>query len=595
MNEAIAACERVLAKDPKNITALDIKAGAHWRLAQYKSVVECLDRLVALSPQQANAWINRGQALRILGQHDLALASLERALRIDPKNANAWTYHGLVLHEKGLNEESLASLNKAVALGGGIVPLSLLTGVSGALCDWSMSGKQLAAFQQALQEKSRIDHSDIRIFNLLGLPFSLAQLQRITERYAAGSFAAPQPVTPEMRARHISKPRPPRLRIGYFSADFHDHATMFLMAGMFEAHDKSRFETIGICLGRYGSKPDDAMRTRAKRSFDHFVNVTGKTDPEIAQMAREMDIHIAVDLKGHTADNRIGVFTQRTAPIQMHYLGYPGTLGMPGAIDYLVADPVLIPESSRPFYSEKIIELPDSYQVNDRQRAIDPAVPSRTELGLPEDAFVFCSFNNNYKITQEVFGLWMQLLQDMPGSVLWLLADHDAAARNLKQAAQAAGIDPVRIIFAQRVKLPQHLARQAQADLFLDTWPCNAHTTASDALWVGLPVLTCMGETFASRVGASLLTACNLPELITDTPQNYLNRAKELAHDPQQLGSIRRKLQDTRLSVPLFDTVRFTRHLEKAYDMAWERFAQDLPPDHIIVPALPASTIPHRS
>jgi predicted O-linked N-acetylglucosamine transferase (SPINDLY family) len=326
------------------------------------------------------------------------------------------------------------------------------------------------------------------------------------------------------------------------------------------------------------------MRARVRKTFDRFITVAGKTDPEIAQLAREMGLHIAVDLKGFTLSNRLGVFSFRAAPIQMHYIGYPGTLGMPGVIDYQIADRVLVPVQARPFYTEKIIELPDSYQVNDRQRVIDPVVPSRAELGLPDDAFVFCCFNNNYKITRDVFGLWMQLLKEKEGSVLWLLADNDAAARNLKQAARDAGIDSDRLIFAQRADLPQHLARHAQADLFLDTLPYNAHTTASDALWAGLPVLTRMGETFASRVGASLLMACNLPELITRTPQEYLERARELAHDPQQLKAIRQKLQDTRLQVPLFDTERFTRHIERAYDLAWERFAQGLPPDHITVP-----------
>ncbi|MDR0458291.1 MAG: hypothetical protein LBH10_04580 [Burkholderiaceae bacterium] len=358
------------------------------------------------------------------------------------------------------------------------------------------------------------------------------------------------------------------------------------MAGLFEAHDKARFETVGICLGDYGDRPDDAMRVRVKQAFDRFETAGHLDDTQLLALARTLDLHIAIDLKGHTKGERMSIFAQRVAPIQMHYLGYPGTLGMSGAIDYLVADPVLIPAALRPFYAEKIIELPDSYQVNDRQRVIDPVVPSRLELGLPEDAFVFCCFNNNYKITRDVFGLWMQLLQDAPGSVLWLLADNDAAARNLKQAARDAGIAPGRIIFAQRAELPQHLARYARADLFLDTWPYNAHTTASDALWAGLPVLTCMGQTFASRVGASLLTACGLPELITSTPQDYLARAKELADAPAQLAAIRRKLQDTRLNVPLFDTTRFTRHLEKAYDLAWERFAQGLPPDHITVPPM---------
>jgi len=595
-DRAIESLERALQLDPKNANVWFHHGEIEYALGRYGLALTSLERALEIMPEMIDAWINRGIALRVLGQNDRAIESLERAVQLAPQDANVWANRGAIEYALNQYDLALASLKQAVALGNDPFALSLLTDVSSECCDWRMCNKQLVALLQSLQEKnSGLAYKDISPFVLLRFPFSLAKLQGITELHTAGSFETLQPTTSEMRARHIGKPRPQRLRIGYFSADFHNHATMYLMAELFEAHDKARFETIGICLGRYGGQPDDAMRVRAKQAFDRFETAGDLDNDQLLRLARTLDLHIAVDLKGHTKDSRMGVFAQRTAPIQMHYLGYPGTLGMPGAIDYLVADRVLIPESSRPFYSEKIIELPDSYQVNDRQRAIDPVVPSRIELGLPENAFVFCCFNNNNKITQEVFSLWMQLLRDMPHSVLWLLASNDIAARNLKQAAQEAGINPARIIFAQRVKLPQHLARQAQADLFLDTWPCNAHTTASDALWVGLPVLTCMGETFASRVGASLLTACNLPELITSTPQDYLSRAKELAHDPQQLVAIRRKLQDTRMTVPLFDTVRFTRHLEKAYDMAWERFAQGLPPDHIIVPALPASTIPRRS
>jgi predicted O-linked N-acetylglucosamine transferase (SPINDLY family) len=588
--EAQHVLQVVLKRHPLLALGWSLMGAAHQKLGQTPQALACYRKAQTLTDNraaQAAAFAN--MATLIKNQDiNLALQHARRAVELEPDFPGVQAILASLLIDDGQADAAYqAAQRERDQHGDNPFALSLLTRVSSERCDWRMGDDQLAALRQALQgETADTACGFINPFVMLRFPFSLAELQRITQAHTARAFAQPQSVTAEMRARHVGKPRPQRLRIGYFSADFHNHATMFLMAGFFEAHDKSRFETIGICHGHYSDEPDDTMRARAKQTFDRFISVADKTDLEIAELARELDIHIAVDLKGFTLSNRLGAFVQRAAPIQMHYLGYPGTLGMPGVIDYLVADPVLIPQASRPFYSEKIIELPDSYQVNDRQRASDPVVPSRLELGLPEDAFVFCCFNNNYKITPEVFGLWMQLLQDLPSSVLWLLADNDAAARNLKQAAQDAGIDPGRIIFAQRASLSQHLARQARADLFLDTWPYNAHTTASDALWVGLPVLTCMGETFASRVGASLLTACNLPELITDTPQNYLARAKALAHDPQQLGAIRRKLQDTRLTVPLFDTARFTRHLETAYDLAWERFTQGLPPEHITVPSM---------
>jgi len=559
--------------------------GMTWqKQRRYQEAFEAYSQALRCNPRLADAWLNAAQALSHLDRHAQARAAAERAVQIAPDYIQALHTLGAVLCDGDDSEEDAAYpwLEKAYRLDPqDSLALFYLIARDVRQCNWMQIEARLPVLRRFIEQGRT---AALQPFPLLSLPFTPAQLRDVTAQSCALEFSGLTRLgVQEGWGGAVRRPRPQKLHIGYFSADFHNHATMYLMAGLFEAHDKSRFETIGICLGRYDGT-DSPMRQRAKRAFDRFKTTDGLNDDQLLTLVRKLDLHIAVDLKGHTKGSRMDLFAQRTAPIQMHYLGYPGTLGMPGAIDYLVADRVLIPESSRPFYTEKIIELPDSYQVNDRQRTIDPVVPSRLELGLPENAFVFCCFNNNYKITREVFQLWMQLLQDKPDSVLWLLADNDAAARNLKQAARDAGIDPERLIFAQRAGLPQHLARHAQADLFLDTWPYNAHTTASDALWAGLPVLTCMGQTFASRVGASLLMACNLPELITGTPQEYLNRAKELAHDPQQLGAIRRRLRDTRLTVPLFDTERFTRHLERAYDLAWERFAQGLPPDHISVP-----------
>jgi len=586
--EALQVLQALLKRYPRLALGWSLMGNAHQKLEQTSQALACYRKAQTCTDNPAALAANHVNMALLLKPHDmgLALQHARRAAELQPDLPYMQALLASLLADSGqLDEAYQIARREHERHGNGPFALSLLMKACSEHCDWGMYDDYWAALKQALQGQA--DDATLAFINpflLLRLPFDLAELQRITQAHTAATLTSPQPVSPEMKARHIGKPRPQRLRIGYFSADFHNHATMYLMAGLFEAHDASRFETIGICHGSYGDKPDDAMRTRAKQAFGQFVSVAGKTDSEIVQLARAMDVHIAVDLKGFTEGYRLGAFVQRVAPVQMHYLGYPGTLGMPGAIDYLVADRVLIPEASRQFYTEKIIELPDSYQVNDRQRAIDPVVPSRAELGLPENAFVFCCFNNHYKITREVFGLWMALLQGKPESVLWLLTDNDVVTRNLKQAARDAGIDPSRIVFAQRAELSQHLARHARADLFLDTWPYNAHTTASDALWAGLPVLTCMGQTFAARVGASLLTACNLPELITRTPREYADRARELAHDPRQLEAIRRKLQDTRLTVPLFDTERFTRHLEQAYDLAWERFAQGLPPAHITVP-----------
>jgi len=584
-DEALATVEQVTARWPAFAEGWNLKGMILQKRRRDQQALTAYEQALRCNPRLADAWANAAQVLSLLHRHANACAAARRAVQLAPDYLPALRVLGVVLchgddHER---EAAYPWLEKASLLDPeDAVLLPYLLQRDAHRCNWASIDERMPVLRRLVQQGRVMAEQQ---FLLLHLPFSPAELRDACAKTYAQSFPnlSRSGIQAAGQVNAVGRPRPQKLRIGYFSADFHNHATMYLMAGLFEEHDKSRFETIGICLGRYGG-PDDAMRTRAKRALDRFENAGGLVGDQLLALARKLDLHIAIDLKGHTTGNRMDLFAERVAPVQMHYLGYPGTLGMPGAIDYLVADRVLIPAPLRQFYVEKIIELPDSYQVNDRRRIVAPQSPTRAELGLPENAFVFCCFNNNYKITREVFGLWMRLLQDTPGSVLWLLTRHDAAARNLKQAAQDAGLDPGRIVFAQRAELPQHLARHARADLFLDTWPYSAHTTASDALWAGLPVLTCMGETFASRVGASLLTACNLPELITGTPQEYLARANELAHDPAQLAALRRKLQDTRLTAPLFDTVRFTRHLEKAYDLAWERFAQGLPPDHITVP-----------
>lgn len=370
-----------------------------------------------------------------------------------------------------------------------------------------------------------------------------------------------------------------KIHVAYVSADFREHATSYLMAGMFECHDKTKFEITAISIG-----PDDAsaLRGRLRAAFDDFFDGSLLSDDEIARWIRQKEIDILIDLNGFTQNARTGIFTRRSAPIQVNYLGFPGTMGA-SYIDYLFADATLVPQSHQQDYSEKIVYLPNSYQVNDRKRAISERTLTREDMGLKDHSFVFCCFNNNFKIAPETFDHWSRVLKQVDGSVLWLLESNATAAGNLRKEARSRGLDPERLIFAPLVPLPDHLARHRCADLFLDTLPYNAHTTASDALWSGLPVLTQIGETFAGRVAASLLIAIGLPELITSTPQAYEELAIELATDPKKLAAIKCKLARNRLTTPLFDTHLFTRHIERAYEAIYARYKTGLPPDHIYV------------
>jgi protein O-GlcNAc transferase len=360
-----------------------------------------------------------------------------------------------------------------------------------------------------------------------------------------------------------------RMRIAYLSANFHQHAIGYLTAELFERHDRSRFEVIGVS---FGIDDKSAQRARIVRAFDQFHDVGMQPDDEVAKLLRRLNVDIAVDLMGHTQLARPQILAHRPAPVQVNYLGYPGTMGAE-FMDYVIADPIVLPLDQQPFYAESIVHLPDCYQVNDSKRTIAARTPSRREAGLPEQGFVFCCFNNAWKITKPFFEVWMRLLGAVDGSVLWLLRDNPDTEGNLRQEAQARGIDTARLVLAERLPLEDHLARHRLADLFLDTLPYNAHTTASDALWAGLPVLTCRGLSFAGRVGASLLGAVGLPELVATDLPGYEALALKLATDAPALASIRQKLDRNRLTHPLFDTDRLCRHIEAAFttmrDIRW--------------------------
>jgi predicted O-linked N-acetylglucosamine transferase (SPINDLY family) len=368
------------------------------------------------------------------------------------------------------------------------------------------------------------------------------------------------------------------LRIGYLSADFHKHATAYLIAGLLESHDRQAFDIIGYS---YGPEDRSSMRARLRSACTDFVGIGATSDAEAAARIHADGIDILVDLKGYTQHARPGILTYRAAPIQAQFVGYPGTMGT-RLVDYLIADSFVIPETHFRYYDERIVHLPDCCQPNDPLRSMG-AVPARADAGLPETGFVFCSFNETYKITPAMFDVWMRLLRTVPGSVLWLLASNQWAPANLRREAQLRGVDPSRLIFAPRLSQPAHLGRLSLADLVLDTLPVNAHTTASDALWAGVPVLTCPGETFVSRVAGSLVRTNGLPELIAENLDEYELKARALAERPETLLDLKARVRGRRFTSPVFDARRFAKHLEAAYRAMWDRHTRREAPAPIVI------------
>lgn len=604
-DEALESYERALKLKPDYAEALSNRANVLLELQLFDAALESCERALRIKPDYAEALSNRGNALRGLRRHDEALGSYERALKLKPDYAQALSNRGVALQELMRLDEALESHERAVMLKPGYAEAHYNRGVTlremqrldetqecyeralkikpdyaflygiwlftkAKICNWGGAEKQFAELFEKIRKNEKVTPP----FPVLAFTDSLP-LQRKAAEILVGDK---HPASPALAAMP-KKAGHEKIRIGYYSADFHNHATAYLMAELFERHDRTRFELVAFS---FGPDKSDEMRKRVSAAFDRFIDVRNESDKDIALLSRNIGIDIAVDLKGFTQDMRVGIFSYRAAPLQVNYLGYPGTMGA-GYIDYLIGDGTLIPETSREQYSEKIVYLPNSYQVNDRKRAIAERTFTRKELGLPDVGFVFCCFNNNYKITPATFDGWMRILNRVEGSVLWLLEDNATAAGNLRKEAGARGVDAARLIFAGRMPLAEHLARHRAADLFLDTLPCNAHTTASDALWAGLPVLTCMGEAFASRVAASLLKAIDLAELVTTTQEQYEVLAVDLAANPERLGQIKLKLERNRLTTPLFDTALFTRHLEAAYTQMVERYQADLPPGHIFV------------
>jgi predicted O-linked N-acetylglucosamine transferase (SPINDLY family) len=610
--EAVASFDTAIQLDPRYAEAYNNRGSALHRLRQFQAALESFDKALLLKPEYAVAWCNRGSALHELQQYRAALESFDKALLLDAEFAEAHSNRGNTLHRLQEYQAAAESCDKAIALKPEFAEAwynrgNALLGVQNYpaalesfnqalllrpkyeyvhgmqvhmkqhLCDWADIEGQCRRLEAEIERGEKAASP----FLMLAVSDSAALQKKAAEIYARDKY--PPLLASAASPRH---PRRDKIRVGYFSADYFNHATCYLMAELFERHDKGKFEILAFSFG-----PDvkDEMRQRVSAAVDRFVDVRSLPDEDVARLSRELEVDIAVDLKGFTKDSRAGIFAGRAAPIQASYLGYPCTTGA-AFMDYLIADRTLIPEASQRFYSEKIVYLPGCYQVNDSRRAISARPCTRSEEGLPERGFVYCCFNNNYKIGPERFDRWMRILGRVEGSVLWLLEDNPWAGKNLRREAARRGIAPERLIFARRLPLAEHLARHRLANLFLDTFPCNAHTTASDALWAGLPVLTRMGESFASRVAASLLNAMGLPELATATEADYEALAVELALRPERLQEIGERLRQNRLAAPLFDIASSTRHLEAAYSAMYERQLAGLLPEHMQIAPLAAAS-----
>ena len=573
--EALASADRALALDPAYGAAWHNRGSALAGLKRHKEALASYDKALAVMPENSNTWNNRGATMLSLKQDEGALPYFETALRLKPEDADAWSNRARALSSLKRFPDAIADSDKALALDPGHAAATRI-GVHSRLhsCDWQRRDEDKKRITAGLMAGSRV----IETLDHRGLCDSESEHLAAARLWVAEECpAAPSPLWRGELYRHD------KIRVAYLSTDFRAHAVAFLIVGIFEHHDKNRFETVAISFSR-----DDKSetRTRIETAFDRFIDVQEMNDAQVAALMHEMEIDIAIDLNGYTGDSRTGILALRPAPVQVNYLGYPGTMGAP-YMDYIIADRSVIPEQHRIHYSEKIVYLPDAYQANDRKRRIADRTPIRAEAGLPEHGFVFASFNNSYKIGPEIFEVWTRLLRNVEDSVLWLLEDNAIAAANLKREAEARGVAAERLIFAPRTTPDQHLARQRLADLFLDTLPYNAHTTASDALWMGLPLVTCPASTFAGRVAASLLNAIGMPELVTASLAEYETLALKLAREPATLAAIKAKLAANRDTHPMFDTARFAKLLESAYATMWERGQRGEAPSSFSVSAIP--------
>ncbi|MEY3739882.1 MAG: hypothetical protein RLZZ192_558 [Pseudomonadota bacterium] len=574
LTSALASYERAIALDPHYAEAHNNRGDVLQEMGRLSEALGSYARALEVSPRYAAAFFNQGNAYGRQGLWREAIESYDQALSITPQYPQALMNRGNALVELRDNESAVQSYASALSLDPGIPYLAgTLLHVNMQQCKWSDYEVRLGALLQDL----RANRPVCLPFPLLSMTEDAALHRKVAQAWIDSAHSRKRtPWSPVVR------PKARKLRIGYFSGDLCNHPVAYLTAGLFEAHDRTQFEIFAFS---FGADTQDDMRLRLEKTFDHFLDVKDLTDAQLINRARECELDVAVDLTGLTKGCRPGVFAARVAPVQISYLGYPGTSAIPN-MDYVLGDRTLFEAADAMHYTEKFIRLPHSYQANDPSRRPSERKFTRAELGLPESGFVFCCFNNNYKINPVMFDCWMKILKSVPSSVLWLREATEQTTHNLRAEAQARGVDGSRLVFASRIdSMADHLARQRAADLFIDALPYNAHTTASDALLAGVPVLTCKGRSYAGRVGASLLNALSLGKLITHDLNEYEQVAVALAQDPARISELRKDLQEKLQTEPLFDIKRFTRDIERAFLQVIERKDAGLPFDHIDIEA----------
>ena len=574
-NDALVFFQQCLVVAPQNAMLRFNLAKALSALQRDAEALEHHQQAVSLDPGNPDVWINYGRSLDNLRKREEALACYEKAVTLKPDSVEGWFNKGKIFGELKRYEEALHSYIRSYQLRptepfllGIILHYKML------ICDWL----ELDVLYEQVLRDLRNGQKVVEPFGFQGISDSESDLL-----LAAKIFANERYPLANDSASALVRSRNEKIRVAYLCGEFRDQATSVLMTGIYESHDPEKLEIFAL---DNGWNDGGVLRSRMEKVFKEIIDISKMPDLAVAQLIKTLNVDILVNLNGYFGEARSNVFAQHATPIQVNFLGFPGTLGA-SYMDYLIADEIVIPPASREHYVEKIAYMPHSYQANDAKRIISDRQFSRSELGLPEQGFVFCCFNNNYKITPQIYDIWMRVLKAVEGSVLWLIEDNPLAAHNLKAEAEKRGVLPERVIFASRLPLPEHLARHRNADLFLDTLPYNAHTTASDALWAGLPVLTCVGKTFPGRVSSSLLTALEVPELITHSVEEYERLAIELANNPGRLQDIKNKLLANRLEKPLFNTQMFTKNLEILYNKMYGRYLENLEPNHLSVQSAP--------
>jgi predicted O-linked N-acetylglucosamine transferase (SPINDLY family) len=575
-DEAIVSLDKALKHSPNHVKALNNRGLAHMAQQHWRDALEDFNKAIALDPEDPELYFNKGQAAWKHKALQIAELSFAQAIKLDPKHAEAWVHRAFCLDYIKRNEEATVCFQRYMRLRPDAPFLhGYLHSSRMHLCDWSDYEESAASAMKKVEkgEPVMVPHS------ITLLPSKRQHQKQAAEFWVKSHFGN---IKPKPFAESFNR-KDEKIRVAYFSADFHNHPVTILSSRLLELHNRKDFEIFAFSLG---APTRDPMRLRIESGVDHFINIRELTDMEVVDLAREKGIDIAVDMSGYTMDNRTGIFAMRAAPVQINYLGYSATMGA-DFIDYIIGDPVLIPPSHDVEYSEKVARLPDTYMPSDPTREVSTRHVTRAEYGLPDNGFVFCAFNNPYKIAPPQYDLWMQILLGVPGSVLWLSPTSGKAAENLRREARQRGVDPERIIFSNRENnLADHIARKGLADLFLDSLPHNAHATANDALWAGLPILTRLGEGFAGRVAGSLVSAVGMPDMIVADGDEYVRRAIEIATTPGLAAQLKARLAENKKTAPLFNAERYTSALEKAYVHMVERSRQGLPPESFDVSAL---------